>query len=254
MSNIQRAGAKRNAVVTGGGSGIGAASSLKLAADGMAVAVWDRNLEAAQAMAREIEARGGKAIALQVDVVDQASVEHAATLSAQALGDITVLVNNAGVRDLIPFFDLTVADWNRVLQVNLTGPFLCAKALAPRMKQLGDGVIVNMGSITSLMSRPDRTAYVASKSGLRGLTHSLAEDLGPHGIRVNAIAPGFISTPLQATAHAHAASQNVEERIPLRRKGTPEDIADVVSFLCGDASRYVTGTIIPVDGGRAIVY
>lgn len=254
MNSVRGDGVKRNAVVTGGGSGIGAATSLKLAADGMAVAVWDRNIESAKAIAQEIASRGGKAIAFQVDVVDQASVERVAALSAKALGDITVLVNNAGVRDLIPFFDLTVADWNKVLQVNLTGPFLCAKALAPQMKQLGNGVIVNMGSITSLMSRPDRTAYVASKSGLRGLTHSLAEDLGPYGIRVNAIAPGFISTPLQATAHAHAASQNVEERIPLRRKGTPEDIADVVSFLCSEASRYITGTIIPVDGGRAIVY
>ena len=254
MSNGKPAGVRLNAVVTGGASGIGAATSRKLAADGMAVAVWDRNLAAARAMAKDIESKGGRAVAFEVDVVEHASVQRAAAESVRALGEISVLVNNAGIRDLIPFFDLTVADWNRVLQVNLTGPFLCAKALAPAMKRMGGGVIVNMGSITSLMSRPDRTAYVASKSGLRGLTHSLAEDLGPHGIRVNAIAPGFISTPLQATAHAHAASQNVEERIPLRRKGTPEDIADVVSFLCSDASRYITGTILPVDGGRAIVY
>lgn len=254
MDKDQSTAAGGVAVVTGGGSGIGAATSIKLAADGLAVAVWDRDLEAAQATVQEIESRGGKAIAVQVDVVDRDSVERAAATTREALGDITVLVNNAGVRDLIPFFDLTVADWDKVLDINLTGPFLCAKALTPRMKELGHGVIVNMGSITSLMSRPDRTAYVASKSGLLGLTHSLAEDLGPHGIRVNAIAPGFITTPLQATASAHAANQNLEERIPLRRKGTPEDIADVVSFLCSDASRYITGTIIPVDGGRAIVY
>jgi len=138
------------------------------------------------------------------------------------------------------------------MDVCLSGAFYCTRALAPSMKSAGHGAIVNIASIAALSSRPNRTAYVSSKTGLLGLTRSNAEDLGPYGIRVNAIAPGFITTPLQA--QSDALNGDILERIPLRRKGSPEDVADVVSFLCSEASRYVTGIIIPVDGGRGVVY
>ncbi|MCY1194856.1 3-oxoacyl-[acyl-carrier-protein] reductase [compost metagenome] len=240
------------AVVTGGGSGIGAMTCRALSRDGMRIAVWDRNPQSAEAVASEIDAEGGTAVAVHADVADAESVARAAQATRDRLGPATVLVNNAGIRDLIPFFDLTAEDWHRVMDVCLSGAFHCTRALAPAMKAAGHGVIVNIASIAGISSRPNRTAYVSAKTGLVGLTRSNAEDLGPYGIRVNAIAPGFISTPLQA--QSDALNGDILERIPLRRKGTPEDIASVVSFLCGDASRYVTGVVIPVDGGRSVVY
>lgn len=240
------------AVVTGGGSGIGAMTCRTLGRDGMRIAVWDRNLQAAESVASEINSGGGTAVPVHADVADADSVGRAAQATLGRLGPVTVLVNNAGIRDLIPFLDLTAEDWHRVMDVCLSGAFHCTRALAPSMKAAGRGAIVNIASIAGIASRPNRTAYVSAKTGLVGLTRSNAEDLGPYGIRVNAIAPGFISTPLQA--ESDALNGDILERIPLRRKGLPADVADVVSFLCSDASRYVTGVVIPVDGGRAVVY
>jgi NAD(P)-dependent dehydrogenase (short-subunit alcohol dehydrogenase family) len=242
------------AVVTGGGSGIGAATCLRLARDGYAVAVWDRNLRGAQETAAQIERNGGMAMAVLVDVADPESVNRAAAATRERLGLVSALVNSAGIRDLIPFFDIKPADWHKVVDVCLSGPFYCTQALASDMKERGGGSIVNVSSIAGLASRPDRTAYVAAKTGLVGLTRSNAEALGPSGIRVNSVAPGWITTPLQAVSATRPESQNLEGKIPLRRIGKPEDIADVVSFFCSDASRYVTGTTLPVDGGRLIVY
>lgn len=242
------------AVVTGGASGIGAATSMRLARDGFAVAIWDRNFPAAQEMAAQIERDGGVAAAVEVDVADPDSVNRAAATTRKLLGSVSTLVNCAGIRDLIPFFEIAPADWHKVINVCLSGPFYCTQALASDMKERGAGSIVNVGSINGLASRPDRTAYVSAKTGLVGLTRSTAEDLGPSGIRVNCVAPGWITTPLQAVSSTRPESQNLEERIPLRRIGKPEDVANVISFFCSDASRYVTGTALPVDGGRLIVY
>ncbi|MBB5498833.1 SDR family NAD(P)-dependent oxidoreductase [Paraburkholderia sp. MM5384-R2] len=242
------------AVVTGGASGIGAATAIRLARDGFAVAVWDRTVDAAARVAADIETSGGRAYAVGVDVGDVASVESAAAATREVLGVATALVNCAGIRDLIPFFDLTAADWQKVVSVCLSGPFHCTRALAPGMKERGSGTVVNIGSIASLVSRPDRTAYVSSKAGLLGLTRSNAEDLGRFGIRVNCVAPGFIETPLGSQSRSAADTLAHVERIPLGRIGSPDDVADVVSFFCNDASRYVTGTVLPVDGGRMVVY
>lgn len=241
-------------VVTGGGSGIGAATCMRLADDGFAIAVWDRNETAAQSTAALIEAKGGRAIAVAVDVADAESVNAAAEITRKQLGAVSTLVNCAGIRDLIPFFDIKPCDWHKVIDVCLSGPFYCSQALASDMKELGSGSIVNVGSIAGLASRPDRTAYVSAKTGLIGLTRSNAEALGPYGIRVNCVAPGWIATPLQSVSSTRLDSQNIEERVPLGRIGKPEDVADVISFFCSDASRYVTGTSLPVDGGRLIVY
>lgn len=242
------------AVVTGGASGIGAASARRLARDGFAIAVWDRTADAAGRIAADIETAGGRACSIDVDVADPASVERAAAATCEALGVASALVNCAGIRDLIPFLDLTPADWQKVVGVCLSGPFHCTRALAPGMKERGGGTIVNIGSIASLTSRPDRTAYVSSKHGLLGLTRSNAEDLGRFGIRVNCVSPGFIDTPLAAQSRSRPESRELAERIPLGRAGLPDDVADVVAFFCSDASRYVTGTVLPVDGGRMVVY
>jgi len=245
---------QRVAVVTGGGSGIGAATCMRLARDGFAVAVWDRNLAGAQETAAQIEREGGNAAAIHVDVADPDSVNRAAAATRETLGPTSALVNCAGIRDLIPFLEIKPADWHKVIDVCLAGPFYCTQALAADMIKLGGGSVVNISSINGLASRPDRTAYVSAKTGLVGLTRSNAEDLGPRGIRVNAVCPGWITTPLQAVSSVRPESQNLEEKIPLRRIGKPEDVADVVSFFCSDSSRYVTGTALAVDGGRLIVY
>lgn len=244
---------ERVAVVTGGGSGIGAATSRRLAADGFRVAIWDLNESGARAVADRIKADGGVALAVQVNVADAQAVNLALEVTNKNLGPPVALVNCAGIRDLTPFLDITAEDWNKIITVCLSGPFFCTQAVAPAMKKLGGGAIVNVASICALTSRPDRTAYVAAKTGLLGFTRSTAQDLGPSGIRVNSVAPGFISTPLQAQSLQRPESQNMIAAVPLRRVGQPEDVADVISFLCSDASRYVTGTIIPVDGGRMVV-
>ena len=238
----------RVAVVTGAGSGIGEEVALRLAADGLAVATWDVDGQSALRTAARIEHAGGAALAVTVDVTDHAQVAEAARRTAAELGTPSVLVNVAGIRDLGNLLETSPESWRRVLAVNLDGVFYCTREVGRLMAGHG-GSIVNIASTAAMSAMPERVSYCASKAGVAGLTRAAAIDLAPHGIRVNALAPGATLTPLtRAREHAPEIREFIH-RTPLGRWGRTSEIAEVVAFLAGAASSFVTGTVIPVDGG-----
>jgi 3-oxoacyl-[acyl-carrier protein] reductase len=242
------------AVVTGAARGIGAATAHRLAADGATVAVVDLDEAHVRDTVEAITGAGGAAVAVACDVADEDAVSEAARRIVAETGSIDVLVNNAGVlRDNL-LFRMSLADWDTVMGVHLRGSFLWARAAQMTMVQRRWGKIINLSSTSALGSR-GQANYSAAKAGLQGLTKTLAIELGPFNINVNAIAPGFIVTDMtRSTAERigldfDAMTQLAEKEIPLRRVGRPEDIAGVVSTLCGDDTSYVTGQIIYVSGG-----
>lgn len=238
------------AIVTGAAQGMGRALALAFAQEGVAVVAADVDGDAAALVKDEIEADGGKAIAIEVDVSSAEQVERMAREAIAGFGRIDVLLNNAGVRHLSGFLDHTLEDWQRVLSVDLTGCFLCMRAVVPAMIEGGGGSIINTASIAGLVGRPDRTAYCAAKFGVIGLTMSSAFDLGRYGVRVNALAPGLIDTPLNsAYAKDPERARLGAEETALRRWGEPSDVAQAAIFLASDASAYITGVTLPVDGG-----
>jgi NAD(P)-dependent dehydrogenase (short-subunit alcohol dehydrogenase family) len=237
----------RVAIVTGGASGIGKAISHCLAREGARVAVADIDARKGTEAAAEIAANG-EAIFVRVDVTDSSSVDQMAREVDRHFGRIDILVNNVGVRITKPFLEHTDADWNVMLATNLTGPFFCARAVAPCMIRGGRGRIINVASIASLIGRPDRVAYVAAKSGLLGMTRALAIDLRGSGVTVNALAPGSINSPMNATQAANA-EQDWGSETPVGRWGTPDDVANAAVFLALDESSYITGAELNVDGG-----
>jgi glucose 1-dehydrogenase len=250
--------AGRVAIVTGAAQGIGRACAVRLAKEGAKVAVCDVNADGSAEVARAIAADGGQATPLRCDV--SMAEDVAATLAAtlKAYGRIDVLVNNAGILDDAPFLDLSVEELDRVLGVNLRGAFLMAQAAARQMVAQGPpaaggsaGAIVNMSSINEKFGLPDHVAYSISKGGISQLTRAMAVALAPHGIRVNAVGPGTIDTPILAGVIKDSAFRTkVLSRTPLGRFGRPEEIAAVVAWLASDESSYVTGTTVFADGGR----
>ena len=246
--------AERTAIVTGAGSGIGLAIAERLADDGLAVAVFDRDGDAAQSAAAKIGAAGGTAIGLTVDVTDRPGIEAAVAEVGSRLSVPTVLVNNAGLDGFDPFLSITPEKWARLLEVNLTGTFHCCQAVVPGMIEAGWGRIVNISSSSAQGGQPLMTHYVASKAGVIGFTKALALELGPKGITVNTIPPGFIDTPmLRRTESKGLLGQGVDyhaSQSPVRRVGRPEDIAAACSFLVRDEASYITGQVIGVNGGR----
>lgn len=244
----------RVAIVTGGGSGIGLAISERLVADGNAVAIFDRDGASAEAAADKITASGGTAIGVTVDVTDRAGIDQGVAEVRQRLGRPTVLVNSAGMDGFDPFLKISAEKWARILAVNLTGTFDCCQAVVPDMIEEGWGRIVNISSSSAHSGQPLMTHYVAAKAGVIGFTKALALELGPQGITVNTIPPGFIDTPMLRGSEAKGRlGKGVEHHAsltPVRRVGKPEDIAAACSFLVADEAGYITGQVIGVNGGR----
>lgn len=243
--------ARRVAVVTGGGSGIGAAICARFAADGMAVIVADRDADNARRIAANISAKGGEAAAAAMDAADPASVEQAMAQAETQFGSLDVMVASAGIGIQKSMLETTFEEWNAIIAVNLTGVFLCGKAAAARMAPRGFGRIINISSVAGLRGIPGRCAYGASKGGVNSLTQVMAVEFGAFGITVNAIAPGPINTPLTDRMHTDATRRAYTDAMPLGRYGALSEAAGVAAFLASDDAAFVTGHTLPVDGGMA---
>jgi len=240
------------AIVTGAAQGIGRAIAGRLAREGAKVVVSDLQAAAGEAAAAEIAEGGGEARFVACDVGDAAQARALVEATADAFGGVDVLVNNAGIIHTEDFLELSEADFDRVLRVNLKGAFLCGQAAARRMVAQGrGGAIVNMSSVNAVMVIRNQIPYNVSKGGLNQLTRVMSLALAEHGIRVNAIGPGTIDSAMaQVVMQDEAARRTIMSRTPLGRLGTVEEIASVAAFLASDESSYVTGQVIYVDGGR----
>jgi 3-oxoacyl-[acyl-carrier protein] reductase len=239
----------RVATVTGAGRGIGLAIAKAMAADGARVALCDVDESLLDRARDELAAAGGDALAFRVDVTDKAGIADVMDTLVDRFERIDILVNNAGIYEVLSLEEISERQWDRVLAVNLKGAFLCTQAVLPIMKKRGEGWIVNMTSSAAKTGGLLCGAhYAASKAGIIALTKSVAREVAPHGIRVNAIAPGRIDTPLIHTV-SEAANEAFRQQIPLGRIGTVEEIAGAVRFLVSDAASYITGEILDVNGG-----
>jgi 2-hydroxycyclohexanecarboxyl-CoA dehydrogenase len=243
------------ALVTGAATGIGAAISRRLARDGIAVGVLDLLIEDARKVAEQIGGAGGKAIALQADITDRGQVKAAVARLRDAFGSITILVNNAGITGMVPFEELTDAQWDKMFEVNVKGTFIVTQVVVPDMKAAGWGRIVNISSSSAQSGAPLMAHYSASKGAIIAFTKTLARELGPLGITCNNIPPRFVMNTVMSEKHFNDSQQSREEWIkagPIRRQGEPEDIAGACAWLVGDEAGYVTGQTIGVNGGRYI--
>ncbi|MDS0294522.1 SDR family NAD(P)-dependent oxidoreductase [Halogeometricum luteum] len=242
---------ERTAIVTGSSRGIGKHVAKRFAADGANVVVCSRSLADCEAVAEEIEADGGSAHAVEVDVSEKESVENLVDEAVDRFGRLDVMVNNAGINIRGPAEDITPEEWQQVLDVNLTGVFFCAQAAGKRMIEQGDGgSIVNISSMMGSMGQQDRTPYNTTKGGVNNLTRCLAVEWAEHDIQVNALAPGYIETEMveQAQEDADFDREDVRNRTPMDRFGTLDEVANCVSFLAS-GDNFVTGEVLTADGG-----
>jgi len=239
------------AVVTGGARGIGQSIATVLAARGAAVAVWDLDLAGAEKTVGAIREAGGAAIAVAGDAAEAAAVATAAAQTRAELGPVTILVNNAGISAFEPFTSITEESWDRLIRINLKGPFLVTRELVPDMLAAGWGRIINISSSSTQTGAPAMAHYVSSKGGVIGLTRALAMEYADKGITVNHVPPGFIDTPLmrQSPIDVDAAAATM----PMKRPGKPEDIAYAVAYLASEEAGYVTGQTLSANGGRYLV-
>ena len=239
---------QKTALVTGAARGIGLAVARRFLADGWRVALLD--IESALLHgAVDALSHPDCTMALHCDVSDAAAVTDAVAKVGARFGRLDALVNNAGIAVFAPLLETSDADWKRVLEVNLTGPFLCTKAAAPLMREHGGGAIVNITSISAVRASTLRSAYGTSKAGLAHLTKQLAVELASLGIRVNGVAPGPVETAMAKQVHTPEIRADYHDAIPLNRYGLEEELAEAVFFLCSDRASYITGQILAVDGG-----
>jgi 2-hydroxycyclohexanecarboxyl-CoA dehydrogenase len=239
------------AVVTGGAKGIGRAISLQLARDGAAISVWDLDAAGAEDTVQAIIAEGGKAIACAGDAASAETIQGSLAKTREAFGPVAILVNNAGMTGFHPIQDITEEMWDRMMRVNLKGPFLCTQACLPDMLAAGWGRIVNISSSSAQTGSARMTHYAASKGGVIGFTKALAMELAPLGITVNNIPPGFVDTPMLRGAPINVEATTAAS--PMKRIGLPEDIAAACSYLVSEGAAYVTGQTLSVNGGRYLV-
>ena len=239
------------AVITGGAEGIGKATSLRFAAEGANVVIWDFNEEKGSQTAAEIVQSGGKATFMKVNTAVFAEVEQATKLVVETFGKYDILINNAGITRDATLKKMTPELWQQVIDVNLTGVFNCSKCAAEVMSENNWGRIINASSVVALYGNFGQTNYVATKAGLIGLTKTLAKELGKRGVTVNAVAPGFILTEMVKKMPTEVL-KSMEDKVPLRRLGQPEEIAAVYAFLASDEAAYINGAVISVDGGITI--
>ncbi|GAC1478112.1 MAG: SDR family oxidoreductase [Acetobacteraceae bacterium] len=243
----------RVALVTGASSGLGAHFARLLASQGAKVALAARRLDRLESLAGEVEAAGGTALAVECDVTNGASVVDAAARAAAGLGTLDILVNNSGVTGRKPFLDGTAEEWDSVLNTNLRGAFLMCREFAKAAIAAGQGGrIVNVASILGLRTIKGVVPYSASKGGLVHMTSVLAMELGPKRITVNALAPGYVETDLNRAFLQGPAGARIASRVPLGRLGQPEDLDGALLLLTSDAGRFITGVVLPVDGGHVI--
>ncbi len=242
----------RVAVVTGGGSGIGRAISQRLARDGAAVAVWDLNSEGAAGTVGLIGDAGGRAIACVGDASDPADIAESARRTREELGPVTILVNNAGISDFCPFQQIAQETLERMLRINVQGPFLCTQALIPDMLDAGWGRVINISSSSAQTGASTMTHYSASKGAVIAFTKSLALEFAGRGITVNNVPPGFVDTPMLRASPVDVDAEASSVKSPMGRPGKPEDIAAACAYLASEEAGYVTGLTLGVNGGRVM--
>jgi len=241
------------ALITGARRGMGRTHALALAKKGVKVIVTDIDLADCQKVADEIKSQGGQALALKLDVSKKTDVEQVVKKIVEQFGRLDILINNAGIAQFKPFLQLTEEEWDRTLDINLKGQFFCSQAAALVMKEKGGGVIVNISSVAmgqQGIGFPNIAHYCASKGGIVALTEALAVELAPFKIRVNAIAPGMIETPMiEPVKKDPKTLEGLLARVPLHRIGKPEEVSELVLFLASDSSSYMTGSTVVIDGG-----
>lgn len=243
--------ANKGVLVTGGGSGIGRAVCLAFAREGADVGIADVSVEGAEVTAQEVKKKGRKAVTIKVDVTDPTSVQAMVSQTVSGLGRVDILVNSAGVREIVPFLQLPFPEWQRVIATNLTGTFLCSQAVAQHLvQQSKGGKIVNLASVAGIMAVPNRAAYVASKHAVIGLTKEMAMELADKHIQVNAVAPGVVETAMTASYFDKPdIVTSLKKAHPAGRWAQPEEIANLILFLASPEADFITGATFPIDGG-----
>jgi 3-oxoacyl-[acyl-carrier protein] reductase len=238
-------------LITGAAQGIGLATAVKFANEGAIIVVCDVKQAAVDAAVAQCQAAGAQAVGFVVDVTQRDMVDATVKAVLEKYGRIDVLVNNAGITQDARLQKMTLEQFDRVIDVNLRGVFHCAQAVTDAMVAQGSGVILNASSVVGIYGNYGQTNYAATKFGVIGFTKTWSRELGPKGIRVNAVAPGFIETPILSTI-PDKVIQEMKERVPLKRMGQPDDIANVYAFLASDEASYINGTVIEVAGGLTL--
>jgi len=243
----------KTVLITGARRGMGRTHALTMAKYGANVVVSDINQEECQKVVEEIKKQGAKTLALKLDVTKKDEVAKVVKAAVKEFGGLDILVNNAGIAEFKPFLEMTEEEWDKTLDINLKGQFLCAQAVAAQMKKQGSGVIVNIASVAmgqQGIGFPNIAHYCASKGGIAAMTEALAVELAPLNIRVNCVAPGLIETPMIDTVKSDPKTfEAMLAQVPLRRAGKPEEVSELVAFLASDDSSYITGSVVVIDGG-----